>query len=137
MISLQAKPAAKFSPETLPGARILIEKINRTSISLAHLLAGLGARVRLVDAGRQVEAQAAALPLAHDTHSTVEAYLAAAIPADQWEQCQALEQAGVGVQLGWDPQADPFDFDILVADMYPPPTRPFIGRPGGAARWCR
>jgi UDP-N-acetylmuramoylalanine--D-glutamate ligase len=121
-----AAPAAGLTREALAGARILVEKISRTSISLARLLSRMGARVRLVDPSPRVAPEPDDPQLAHERHGTVESYLAEAIPADQWEECRSLQAEGVSVEIGWNWQADAFEFDILFVDLYPPPTRPFI-----------
>jgi UDP-N-acetylmuramoylalanine--D-glutamate ligase len=117
-------PAAGRAYQALAGARVLVEKINRTSISLARVLAGLGASLRLVDEARGVAAPGAGS--APERHGTIETYLTDAILPEDWEASQALRALGVRVEKGWDWRADPFDFDLLYADMYPPPTRPFI-----------
>ncbi|MGQ0602357.1 MAG: hypothetical protein ACT4QE_11775, partial [Anaerolineales bacterium] len=86
--------------ERLASARIIIDRFSVDSLSLARWVVGLGARVRIVDAGP--------------------------IPPELQNKCEVLMRRGVAIEPNTDPNTLPPDFDIIFADLFHPPTRPFI-----------
>jgi UDP-N-acetylmuramoylalanine--D-glutamate ligase len=90
----------KLSRQQLAASRVVVDRFSPDSVSLARWLAPLGARVRIVDAGP--------------------------IPPPLVEPCRQLAQSGVALQPSTDPNALAPDFDLIFADLFHPPTRPFI-----------
>jgi UDP-N-acetylmuramoylalanine--D-glutamate ligase len=90
----------KLSRQQLAALRVVIDRFSPDSVSLARWLARLGARVRIVDVGP--------------------------IPPHLVRACRSLEQSGLVLQPNTDPNALAPDFDLIFADLFHPPTRPFI-----------
>jgi len=90
----------KLSRHGLAAARVVIDRFSPDSISLARWLARLGAKARIVDAGP--------------------------IPPQLMVACRQLEQSGVVLQPNTDPNTLAPDFDLVFADLFHLPTRPFI-----------
>ncbi len=90
----------KLSREKLAAARVVIDRFSADSVSLARWLARLGAQVRIVDAGP--------IPRALET------------------ACRQLAHSGVQLLPDTDPNSLSPNFDIVFADLFHPPTRPFI-----------
>jgi UDP-N-acetylmuramoylalanine--D-glutamate ligase len=92
-------PAA-LTRERLATARIFVDRFSADSISLARWLRALGANVYVVDAGP--------------------------IPPALAEACAALVRQGVTVAANTGPDAVASECDFIFADIFHPPTRPFI-----------
>ncbi len=86
--------------ESLAGSRVIIDRFSRDAVSLARLLAAAGARVRIVDRDP----------------------ISPALAGD----CASLATAGVELLPFTDPNTLSPDFDLIFADLFHPPTRPFI-----------
>jgi len=91
-----------LSRASLATARVLVDKINRDSIAVARFLSSLGAQLQLIDLD----------PL----------------PDDLRDDCEQLAKQGVLVAAESDPNLTGFEYDVVIADLYPPPIRPFIVR---------